>query len=151
MMTTRRLLTSLLLTGAAIGGACTFHANASMLGGESSPPSSPPPANGAPANGAPAANGPGVQSVEVITDDSGKQYHVQQGEKGDPAAIGCADGQREAFVDRATYPRIAGCLASWPGAMSLRAGRASKACGDDAPGGGCASPADACAPGWHVC
>lgn len=97
----------------------------------------------------PNGGGGGEVTIETITDDQGNTYQVQQGVKGDPAAIGCADGQREAFVDPAAYPRIAGCLASWEGAMSLRAEATGAACGDDA--GACAAPADACAPGWRVC
>jgi hypothetical protein len=92
----------------------------------------------------------GVTAVTVITDDSGKQYHVQQGRKGAPGEVGCADGQREAFVDDHAFPNIAGCLASWTGEQSLRAkSAAASGCGDD--GGACAAPADACAPGWHIC
>jgi hypothetical protein len=86
----------------------------------------------------------------VITDDSGRQYQVQQGVRGEPGVVGCADGQREAFVDAAAFPRIAGCLAAWPGAKSLRDKSASApSCGDDA--GECPAPGDACAVGWHVC
>ena len=92
--------------------------------------------------------GAGV-TVETITDDQGKQYKIQQGVRGDPAQIGCADGQREAFVDAAAYPRIAGCLSSWDGKKSLRAPQSGRACGDDA--GPCAVPGDACGPGWRVC
>jgi hypothetical protein len=63
--------------------------------------------------------------------------------------VGCADGQREAFVDAAAFPNIAGCVASWPGKPSLRTPSTGKTCGDDA--GECPSPGDACAPGWRVC
>jgi hypothetical protein len=76
-----------------------------------------------------------------------------ESEKGDPASIGCADGQREGFADVTRHRRVAGCLASWEGTKSLRDKPGSKPdakpCGDD--GGVCAVPADACAPGWHVC
>jgi hypothetical protein len=109
-------------------------------GGEPAPP--PPP--GADPGAAPA----GV-TVETITDDQGRQYQIQQGVRGAPGAVGCADGQREAFVDAAGFPAIAGCLASWDGKRSLRDAPTGAACGDDA--GGCAAPADACAAGWHVC
>jgi hypothetical protein len=68
---------------------------------------------------------------------------------GDPAVVGCADGQREAFTDARAYPRIAGCLAGWEGKRDLRAGPTGRPCGDDA--GACAAPADACAPGWRLC
>jgi hypothetical protein len=63
--------------------------------------------------------------------------------------IGCSDGQREGFVDTTTYPTIAGCVATWNGSPSLRVAPTGVSCGDDV--GSCAVPADACAPGWHVC
>ena len=88
-------------------------------------------------------------SVVDITDDTGKVYHVSQGVRGAPGEVGCSDGQREAFVDGAAFPNIAGCLASWQGTQSMRAPGAGQACGDDA--GECAVPGDACAAGWHVC
>lgn len=68
---------------------------------------------------------------------------------GDPATVGCADGQREGFADLAKFPDIAGCLGVWDGEMTLRKGKTSKACGDDLEV--CGSPADVCAPGWHLC
>jgi hypothetical protein len=63
--------------------------------------------------------------------------------------IGCADDTREAFVDVATAPGIAGCAATWPAAMSLRMPRTGAACGNTL--GPCAAPADACGLGWHLC
>jgi hypothetical protein len=72
-----------------------------------------------------------------------------ESEKGDPAIIGCADGQREGFADLTRHKRIAGCLASWEGSKSLRDKPTGKPCGDDK--GVCVSPADSCAKGWHVC
>ena len=69
---------------------------------------------------------------------------------------GCADGQREGFVDQATYTHIAGCSGAWdhPG---ITPDTVVPACnrqgGDDGPhpeGDGCSS-ADLCAQGWHVC
>jgi hypothetical protein len=68
---------------------------------------------------------------------------------GDPAVVGCADGQREGFADLAKFPTIAGCLGSWEGDMTLRKGAVAKRCGDDLEA--CDSPASVCAPGWHVC
>jgi hypothetical protein len=68
---------------------------------------------------------------------------------GDPKVVGCADGQREGFADIEKFPTIAGCLGVWDGAMTLRKGKTSKACGDDLEV--CSSPADVCAEGWHVC
>ena len=73
-----------------------------------------------------------------------------ESEKGDPAVIGCADGQREGFADIQRHRRIAGCLATWEGTKSLRDKPTGKACGDDGKGV-CTVPADACAPGWHAC
>lgn len=115
--------------------------------------SSPPP--GGPGATEPGAAQPGPAqpggevTVEEIKDDAGNVYRVSQGVRGAPSAVGCADGQREAFVDAATFPGIAGCLASWAGTQSMRAPTTGKACGDDS--GECAAPTDVCAPGWHVC
>ncbi len=74
--------------------------------------------------------------------------------------VGCADGQRDAFTDKATFPNIAGCAGAWtvPGVFPYSP-RTSKvaACatnGDDkeAPGPGTdCSAGDLCAPGWHIC
>ena len=72
-----------------------------------------------------------------------------ESEKGDPAGVGCADGQREGFADMKKHPRVAGCIGTWEGTKSLRDKPTGKACGDD--GAACAVPADLCAPGWHVC
>jgi hypothetical protein len=74
---------------------------------------------------------------------------VIHGAPGEPNLIGCADGRREGLIDADRYPNIAGCLASWSGKLSLRAPATGAACGDGL--GACAAPADACAPGWHVC
>lgn len=71
----------------------------------------------------------------------------------DPARAGCADGQREAFLDQVKFPHIAGCAGTWAGRASLRAAGkrkpAQQACGDDA--GPCPNPQALCAPGWHIC
>ncbi len=85
-----------------------------------------------------------------------------ESEKADPAIVGCADGQREGFADITRHRRVAGCLATWEGTKSLRDKPTNKPCGDDvkadskdakasAGAGVCTVPADACAPGWHVC
>lgn len=87
--------------------------------------------------------------VTPVTDESGATVQISQGQPGDPAVVGCADGQREGFVDSAAFPTIAGCIGQWEGTTSLRAPRSGAACGDDL--GACATPADACAPGWRVC
>ncbi len=107
------------------------------------PPPQPPP---------PEPNGPPhPQPVGIlpITDESGQQFQISQGVPGDPATVGCADGQREAFVDLAESPNVAGCIGEWGDVADLRAAPTGRACGDDL--GPCAVPADACASGWHVC
>ncbi len=90
--------------------------------------------------------------------------------KAAPTDVGCADGEREGFVDQAAYPDIAGCSGGWsvPGIHTKNPGTApacgiatydtlTPACGrgagDDSPnpgGSGC-DVADLCAAGWHVC
>lgn len=118
-------------------------------------PPPPPPAYGGGSYGGTSYGGAyggfsyGAVTVEVITDDEGNEYSVQQGPRGEPTVLGCADGQREAFVNHEAFPDLAGCLASWAGITSMRAPATGAACGDDA--GQCAAPADACAPGWQVC
>lgn len=87
--------------------------------------------------------------VTPIEDESGAVFQIAQGVPGDPAVVGCADGQREAFVDGAAFPTLAGCIGEWEGDANLRAPATGAACGDDA--GRCAVPADVCATGWHVC
>jgi len=70
--------------------------------------------------------------------------------------VGCADGQREGFLDQATYTHIAACSGAWtqpgipPESVVPTCNRQG---GDDGPkpaGDGC-STADLCATGWHVC
>ncbi len=78
-----------------------------------------------------------------------KGYKFVESEKVDPKIAGCADGQREGFADVEKNPRIAGCMAKWKEGKSLRDKPTGKVCGDD--GEACTVPADACAPGWHVC
>lgn len=69
--------------------------------------------------------------------------------------IGCADGEREGFVDLARYPAIAGCSGGFTVAGVFR--EAAPACalaaGDDGanPSGAGCNASDLCAPGWHVC
>ena len=74
---------------------------------------------------------------------------VTHGPAGPPAVVGCADGRREGFLDVDRFPRIAGCMATWADAPTLRAPATGASCGDGI--GTCAAPADACAAGWHVC
>jgi hypothetical protein len=84
---------------------------------------------------------------------------------------GCADGQREGFVDQTKYPNIAGCSGGWsiPGVLVSTPGFApacpgiptydtltpacARGAGDDGsnPNGSGCNVADLCAPGWHVC
>jgi hypothetical protein len=81
-------------------------------------------------------------------------------DKKDIGDVGCADGAREALVDKAMFPNIAGCAGAWtvPGIFpyALRTSKVA-ACatnGDDmeAPGPGTdCSAADLCAAGWHIC
>ena len=88
-----------------------------------------------------------------------------------PGTAGCADGDREGFVDLTTHADIAGCSGGWsvPGVMLESPGTApecpsvptfdtaSPACGRTAgnhspnPSGGGCNVADLCADGWHVC
>jgi len=98
----------------------------------------------------PAQPSPGYspRSTSVV-DERGRALTVEHGAPGDPRVIGCADGAREAFLDLARFPNIAGCLADWPGQQSLRTNPTGRACGDEF--GPCTTPADACAPGWRVC
>lgn len=68
---------------------------------------------------------------------------------------GCADGQRDAFRDRARYPDIAGCAGGFalPGLNREAAPSCARIAGDDGPnptGVGCRA-SDLCAEGFHVC
>lgn len=68
--------------------------------------------------------------------------------------IGCADGGREGFENRTTYPVIASCGGAWdvPGAFHDTPSCAREAgnAGVNADGAGC-NVEDLCAEGWHVC
>lgn len=73
----------------------------------------PPPTTVGP--GTPASPGarhqpPGVTAIE---DENGTTFQIAQGAPGAPEVVGCADGQREAFVDAAAFPTIAGCIGEW--------------------------------------
>jgi hypothetical protein len=146
------ILTAMLATGLAVG-ACTLYGP--PLPVYTAPPPAyayPPPARPAPYAPPPAAATPLPMSgatSETVVDERGRSLSVEHGPPGDPAVVGCADGRREAFIDSARYPNIAGCLGSWPGRQTLRARVTGRACGDEL--GPCATPADLCAPGWHVC
>jgi hypothetical protein len=105
-----------------------------------------------PAGSEPAARAPTPQPAGVlaIQDEQGRSFQIAQGEPGPPGLVGCADGQREAFIDAAAFPTIAGCIAEWDGRVGLRAARTQGGgCGDDL--GPCGAPEDACAAGWHLC
>lgn len=70
--------------------------------------------------------------------------------------VGCADGEREGFLNQNDYPQIAACAGAWskpgitPDSVVPTCNRQG---GDDGPqkdGGDCSAP-DLCAAGWHVC
>ncbi|HEU5055479.1 MAG TPA: putative metal-binding motif-containing protein [Kofleriaceae bacterium] len=70
-------------------------------------------------------------------------------------AIGCADGEREGFVDVGAEPDIAGCSGGFAvaGLLADAAPSCDRGGGDDGPapdGAGCAAT-DLCGEGWHVC
>lgn len=90
----------------------------------------------------------GGDETEVREADGGV-FRIRQGQRGDPAKVGCSDGQREGFVQAAIFPTIAGCLGVWQGERNLRSEPTGTPCGDDL--GPCAAPADLCAPGWRIC
>ncbi len=70
--------------------------------------------------------------------------------------VGCADGEREGFLDMAAYPQIAGCAGAWslpgvsPDSVVPACGRLGGDDGERREGAGC-SAADLCAEGWHIC
>lgn len=73
----------------------------------------------------------------------------------DDCEPGCADGEREGFVDLVAEPAIAGCGGGFavPGLLVDTAPSCDRAAGDDGDnptGEGC-NAADLCASGWHVC
>ena len=71
-------------------------------------------------------------------------------------SVGCADGQREGFLDQTAYAQIAACAGAWdqpgvtPDAVAPTCGNQAGDDGGKADGKGCSS-ADLCALGWHVC
>ena len=70
--------------------------------------------------------------------------------------VGCADGEREGFLNLDTYTHIAGCSGGWdtpgitPPTVAPTCGLQGGDDGPNADGAGCAS-ADLCASGWHIC
>ncbi|MGE0545798.1 MAG: hypothetical protein AB7O24_22445 [Kofleriaceae bacterium] len=138
----RRLSIACLFGLLALLATCVVQSNPPP--GPRPPPSSygpPPPPQQPPAQSEP--------TITPIVDERGTTYQIAQGVPGSPDVVGCADGQREAFVDVAQFPTIAGCIAEWTGNTTLRMPPTQLPCGDDR--GGCGSPADACAPGWRLC
>eukprot|EP01047_Picozoa_sp_COSAG01_P015113 COSAG01_NODE_751_length_13837_cov_78.727981_1_plen_557_part_00 len=67
---------------------------------------------------------------------------------GPPAKVGCSDGTCEGLC---SHPSVRGCGAHWDGVKSLRAKPTGKPCGSAPTHPACASPTDACGPGWGVC
>ena len=104
------------------------------------------------------------QETECVEKEPG--YEICDGKDNDCdgevdglACIGCADGTREGYQDTQKYGHIAGCSGAWGGiftpAVSLREPNhpvhdpwQCEVVGDSQY---CPSPADLCAPGWHVC
>ncbi|MBM4398047.1 MAG: hypothetical protein FJ087_20465 [Deltaproteobacteria bacterium] len=70
--------------------------------------------------------------------------------------VGCADGQREGFLDSKAWPQIAACAGAWdkpgitPDGVVPTCGLAGGDDGANPGGAGCSAP-DLCAAGWHVC
>ncbi|TNF33868.1 MAG: hypothetical protein EP329_07860 [Deltaproteobacteria bacterium] len=70
--------------------------------------------------------------------------------------VGCADGEREGFLDTDTYTHIAACSGGWsvpgitPDSVVPTCNRQGGDDGANPAGTGCAS-ADLCATGWHLC
>jgi hypothetical protein len=73
-----------------------------------------------------------------------------------PTDVGCADEEREGFLDPATWPDIAACAGAWSvgGVISEQLlPTCARGGGDDGiilDGRGC-SASDLCAEGWHIC
>lgn len=93
-------------------------------------------------------------------EDTGEEEEPEEVEEEDPVEpepeAGCADGQREGFLDWDVYPDIAACSGAWsePGITGFGAATTcGHGAGDDSgntEGSGC-SAADLCQTGWHVC
>lgn len=98
--------------------------------------------------------GSGPYQGDFIDEDlppSIETVHFKESKKGDPALVGCADGQREGFASLEKFPRVAGCIGTWDKHLDLRAEPTQTPCGDDLAGTKCKVPGDVCAEGWHVC
>jgi hypothetical protein len=71
---------------------------------------------------------------------------------GAPEFVGCADGQREGFLDIERFDDLAGCALTLSNPTSMLKQPTGVACGDDFPEAPpCRGPEDACAVGWHIC
>jgi hypothetical protein len=74
-----------------------------------------------------------------------------------PTTNGCSDGTREAFIDAARFPSVAGCSGGWsvPGLLTEQsmAPGCTRTAGNDSsnPSGTGCTIEDLCADGWHVC
>jgi hypothetical protein len=114
--------------------------------------------NGATAGGAGAAGAlagttgtAGTGGASSETDDAGDLPDAPSSNSG------CADGTREAFIDQARFPSIAGCAGGWsvPGLLTEASmvPACARAAGNDGsnPGGTGCTVEDICADGWHVC
>ncbi len=92
---------------------------------------------------------------EVLGDDVDNDCDGKTDEELDDD-VGCADGEREGFVDTAVWPDLAACAGAWSvgGVVSALL---TQTCGGeggddfaDPTGAGC-NVSDLCAQGWHVC
>lgn len=95
--------------------------------------------------------GPSAEVCNEVDDDC----DTQTDEPGCLPASGCADGEREAFVDEVIYPDIAGCAGGWdqPGIYDVVPPACAREAGDDgaSPNGTGCNVEDLCAEGFHVC
>jgi hypothetical protein len=71
----------------------------------------------------------------------------------DPIVVGCSDSTREGFIPKDAdgnyaFDDIASCAGTFA-AQSLRASKTGQPCGNSL--ADCASPADLCSDGWHLC
>ena len=106
-------------------------------------------------SGGTTGTGTTTQAVDSTGSDTSGEASESSGSTGGNEAIGCADGEREGFVDLDAYPDIAGCSGGWdvPGILNTTEPACDLGAGDDGPdptGVGC-TVADLCAAGWHVC
>jgi hypothetical protein len=71
------------------------------------------------------------------------------------SSVGCADGEREGFLDQVDYPDIAACGGGFglPGVVGLTGPACNREGGDDGPrpDGAACNALDLCAAGFHLC